>query len=311
MDEKDLYAVLGVARDASADDIRSAYRKLARQYHPDVNPNDPSAEERFKQVSFAYDVLSDEEKKARFDEFGLPGLEPGFDPEKARAYQRWQQGARRSPFSDAFHTDIDLDDLLGGAGGFGPFARGEWRTAPLRGRDLVSELEVDLLDAVLAREVRVALVGRDPLRVRVPPGARDGTRIRLAGQGEPGAGGGPAGDLYLMVRVRSHPLFRRRGDDLELDVPVTIPELIRGASIEVPTPDGRAQVQVPAGSRPGQRLRLRDKGAVRRDGGRGHLLAVLVPVFPEAEAEKLEAVARELEPLYAGRDVRAALRRTE
>lgn len=310
MAEKDLYADLGVSRGASADEIRSAYRKLAREHHPDVNPNNPAAEERFKEVSFAYDVLSDEDKRARYDEFGMQGLEPGFDPEQARAYQRWQEGARRSPFSGTFHSEVDLDDLLSGMGGFGPFQRGEWRSAPLRGRDLVSEVSVDLLDAALGREVRFSVAGRDSLRVRIPPGARDGTRVRLAGQGEPGVEGGPAGDLYLTLKIRPHPVFRRTGDDLELELPVTLPELIRGAQVEVPTPDGRAQLRIPPGSRPGQRLRLRDKGALRRDGRtRGHLLAVLVPVLPEGDSAELETIARDLEPLYAGQDVRAALRR--
>lgn len=319
----DLYAVLGVPRDATEDQIRSAYRKLARRYHPDVNPNDKAAEERFKQISFAYDVLSDREKRARYDEFGIQGLEPGFDPEQARAFRRWAEGRRRSPMSESFGEEIDLEELLsrlGGLGGFGGFggfggpgageaggfARGF--RVPLRGRDLHAEVQVDLVDVVLAREVRLAPAGRSPLRVRIPPGADDGTRVRLAGQGEPGASGAPAGDLYLTLRVRPHPFFRRDGDHLSLDLPVTVPELVLGASVEVPTPEGSATVRIPAHSRPGQRLRLRGKGATRRDGSRGDLYVRLVAELPEGRDAELEELAKRMEPLYAGQDVRARLR---
>jgi curved DNA-binding protein len=310
MDEPDLYRTLGVARDAGEDDIRKAYRRLARQYHPDVNPNDPKAEERFKEISYAYDVLSDPEKRARYDEFGAQGLQPGFDPEQARAYRRWAEGARRSPQHEAFGEEIDLDELfgrLGGLGGLGGLGR-EWRRAPRRGRDVHAEVTVDFLDAALGREVRLEVPGRGTLRVRVPAGAADGTRVRLAGQGEPGGQGAPPGDLYLTLHVRPHPFFRREGDDLVLDLPVTIPELVLGASIEVPTPDGVATVRVPAHARPGQRLRLRGKGVARRGGGRGDLYLRLVAELPEGRDAELEELAKRLEPLYAGRDPRAGLK---
>jgi DnaJ-class molecular chaperone len=316
MDEKDLYGELGVARDAGEDEIRKAYRRLARQYHPDVNPNDQKAEERFKEISFAYDVLSDPEKRARYDEFGVQGLQPGFDPEQARAYRRWSEGARRSPSHEAFSAEeIDLDELLGrlgGLGGLGGFggARRTWRSAPLQGRDVHAEVAVDFLDAVLGREVRLEVPGRGALRVRIPAGADGGTRVRLAGQGEPGAEGAPPGDLYLTLRVRPHPFFRREGDDLALDLPVTLPELVLGASIEVPTPDGVATVKVPAHARAGQRLRLRGKGAGRRGtSGRGDLYLRLAVDLPEGRDAEIEEIAKRMEPLYAGRDPRAALKK--
>jgi curved DNA-binding protein len=309
MDEKDLYGALGVARDAGEDEIRKAYRRLARQYHPDVNPNDQKAEERFKEISFAYDVLSDPEKRARYDEFGAQGLQPGFDPEQARAYKRWSEGARRSPSHEAFGEEIDLDELFGRLGGLGGLGGREWRRAPRRGRDAHAEVAVDLLDAVLGREVRLEVPGRGTLRVRIPAGAEDGTRVRLAGQGEPGAEGAPPGDLYLNLRVRPHPFFRREGDDLALDLPVTLPELALGASIEVPTPDGVATVKVPPHARPGQRLRLRGKGAGRRGTSeRGDLYLRLVVDLPEGRDAELEEIAKRMEPLYAGRDPRAALK---
>jgi len=305
MEEKDLYAALGVSRDADEDQIRKSYRRLARRYHPDVNPNDKKAEDRFKEISFAYDVLSDSDKRARYDEFGTQGLAPGFDPEQARAYRRWSEGARRSPVHEEFAESIDLEDLLSRLGGAG-FARGEWRRRS--GRDAHAEIEVDFADAALAREVRVQIEGRSGLRVRVPPGAHDGTRIRLAGQGEAGEEGGAAGDLYLTLRVRPHPFFRREGADLALDLPVTIPELVLGAEVEVPTLDGSASVRIPPHSKAGQRLRLRGKGAAKRGGERGDLYLRLSPELPEGGREELDDIAKRMEPLYAGRDVRARLK---
>jgi DnaJ-class molecular chaperone len=308
MEEKDLYAALGVARDASEDQIRKAYRRLARRHHPDVNPNDAKAEERFKEISFAYDVLSDAEKRARYDEFGTQGVQPGFDPEQARAYRRWSEGARRSPAHEGFAEEIDLEDLLSRLGGAGRFTRGEWRSMPMRGRDAHAEIEVEFADAALGGEVRVQIAGRGGLRVKVPPGADDGARIRLAGQGEPGVENGPAGDLYLTLRVRPHAFFTREGADLALDLPVTIPELVLGAEVEVPTLEGTASVRIPPHSKPGQRLRLRGKGAAKGKAGRGDLYVRLVAELPDAKGEALDEIAKRMEPLYAGRDVRARLR---
>ncbi len=303
MEERDLYADLGVARTASADEIRKAYRKLARKHHPDVNPNDPKAEERFKQVSFAYDVLSDEDKKRRYDEFGMAGLQAGFDPEQARAYQRWAEGARRSPFSGSFTREVDLEDLLSemfGAGG----AR-----APAAGADLEAEVEVDFIDAVRGGEVRIE-VGGETLRVRVPKGSDDGTRVRLAGKGRPGSRGGPAGDLYLRLRVRPHPLFTRDRDDLRIELPVTVPEAVLGAKVEVPTPEGPVTMTIPPRSKNGQVLRVRGKGVPRRrGGGSGDLLVRLAVQLPETDDPRLEEVARQLEPLYAGANPRRNLER--
>ena len=304
MADPDLYVALGVPRGASDDEIRKAYRKLARRTHPDVNPNDPKAEERFKRVSFAYEVLADPEKRKLYNEFGADGLAQGFDPEHARAYARWSRGAQRSPSSGAFSGGLGLEDLVSEL-----FGRGGRPRGPRRGADVEGEIRVDFLAAVRGDEARVELPGRGVLRVRIPPGADEGTRIRLAGKGEPGPGGGPAGDLYLVLRVRPHRFFRREGADLRLELPVTLPELIRGGSVEVPTPDGPVKMTVPPRSANGAKLRLRGKGARRRGSGeRGDLLVQLVVQLPESEDSRLDEIAADLEPLYAGQDLRKHLR---
>jgi DnaJ-class molecular chaperone len=311
VEERDLYADLGIEKAASEEEIRKAYRRLARKHHPDVNPGDPEAEERFKRVSFANDVLSDPEKRRRYDEFGMAGLADGFDPEQAHAYRHWQEGAQRSPFgrTPAGGFEGNLDDLLGEL--FGAGARGRPR-GPARGRDVAGDVEVDFLDAVRGGEVRVEMARPDgerkSLRIRIPPGAAEGTRIRLAGQGDPGAAGGPAGDLLLRLHVRSHADFRREGDDLRLELPVTLPELIRGGPVEVPTPDGPVQMKIPPRSQNGRTLRLRERGASKRGGGTGDLLVNLVARLPEKDDPELDEIAERLDALYSDVDVRAKLR---
>ncbi len=299
MEERDLYNDLGVSRDASEDEIRRTYRKLARRYHPDVNPNDPKAEERFKQIAFANEVLSDKEKRGRYDEFGMQGLGEGFDPEHAREYMRWSRGARRSPDHDAFSSTMDLDDLLSGL-----FGR---RRGPTPGRDAHAQIAVDFLDAVNGTEVPIQLEGKT-LRVRIPPGSDDETRLRLAGKGLPSPDGGGPGDLYLTLELRPDPNFTRSGPDLSLEVPVTLPELMLGAAIQVPTPDGLVTLKVPAHSASGQKLRLAGKGVARREGGRGDLFVTLVAVLPDADQPEYDELAERLRALYGDRDVRAQLR---
>lgn len=312
MEDRDLYADLGVGRNASEAEIKKAYRKLARKHHPDVNPGDPAAEERFKRVSFAYDVLSDPEKHRRYDEFGVAGLAEGFDAGHARAYQRWSEGTSHSPFSHAGpgarggFGGGGIEDLLGSL-----FGRATG--ASRRGADSEGEVLIDFLEAVRGGEVRVEMAGpagsSRALRIKIPAGSDDGTRIRLAGQGEPGPAGQKAGDLYLTLRIRAHPYFERRGDDLELELPVTLPELIRGGAIRVPTPEGSVSMKIPPRSQNGSRLRLRGKGATRRGKpDRGDLLVTLVARLPEKDAPDLDELADRLESLYAGQDVRAGMK---
>jgi DnaJ-class molecular chaperone len=302
-EKRDLYQVLGVARDVDAEALRKAYRKLARRHHPDVNPGDKAAEERFKEISEAYDVLSDPVKRRNYDEFGEVSLQGGFDAEQARrAREAFGQRFGGEPGQGPeFRTGEpfefgDLDDLLGRFG-FGGRGGRAGRAAGLRGADVEATLELDFLEAAKGGEKRLTmqLAGEDgrlhtrTLTVRIPPGVGDGGRIRLRGKGGPGLGGGPPGDLWATVRVRPHPVFRREGRDVLVDVPVTIAEAIRGAKIEVPTLDGRATVTVPPGTDSGQKLRLRGKGIPNptSGGAAGDLYVVIqvrVPKQLDADA---------------------------
>jgi curved DNA-binding protein len=276
-----LYDALGVAKTADADAIRKAYRKLARTHHPDVNPGDKQAEEKFKRIS--YDVLSDEKKKAAYDEFGDASLASGFDPDKARSYRQWQdtREQRRSGFDDG-PIEFDFAEMFGRARG------------PSRGHDLHASFRMDLRQAHAGAEVALDVPGQGTVRVRIPPGADDGSVIRLAGKGAPGARGGPPGDLVIETEIAPHPFFRREGLDLSLDLPVTLDEAYNGASVEVPTFDGPVVLKVPPRSQNGARLRLRGKGLARKD-TRGDLYAILAVRMPDREdaalADALRAAA--------------------
>jgi curved DNA-binding protein len=302
--ERDLYKILGVERSASEQDIRKAYRRLARKHHPDVNPNDPKAEELFKEASYAYEILSDAQKRKLYDEFGEQGVAAGFDPERARQYTHWREQAGRSPYSESFRTDVDLEDLLSGL--FGGGARRS--RGPTRGEDASGEVWVDFMDAIRGAEVRVEVDGRT-LRVRVPQGAAEGTQIRLSGQGEGGSGGAPAGDLYLRIRIRPHRFFTRDGDDLGLELPVSVSEAVRGSSVEVPTPEGSVTLKVPPRSRNGQKLRLRGKGVTSLGGKRrGDLYVTLRVELPDSRDPALDEHVAELDAYYSAPDLRAHLR---
>lgn len=296
---RDLYAVLGVDRKADADAIRKAYRVLARKHHPDHNPGDKAAEDRFKEVSEANAVLSDPEKRALYDEFGEASLQAGFDAAATRSAQRGFGGFEHpGGFSDDEGYGIAFEDLLGGM--FGGRARaGGARSRAWSGDDLEMALELDFLEAALGttKQISVTRPGRDNkprverVTVRIPPGVDDGGRIRVSGKGGEGSGSGMAGDLYARLRIRPHAYFRRDGRDLLLDLPVTVGEAALGARIEIPTLEGRAIVTVPAGCDSGRRLRLRAKGIPDPKGGaRGDLyvtVQIRVPVGIDADAKEL------------------------
>jgi DnaJ-class molecular chaperone len=322
---RDLYEVLGVARDADEATLKKAYRKLARQYHPDVNPGDSGAEERFKEISEAYAVLSDPEKKRNYDEFGDVSLSGGFDAEAARRARdsfgaRFGTGAggfgrpgggfeaffQEGPGGEEIHFGGDLDELLGRMMGRGRAGR-RGPSGPRRGADLEAELELDLRDAALGSEQRLALARpgaggprSETVTVKVPRGMVDGARIRIPGKGAEGQEGGPPGDLHATIRVRPHPLFRAEGRDLHLDLPVTFAEATLGAEIEVPTLEGRATLTLPPGTDSGKRLRLRGKGipgAGRHpDGDLYVTVRIRVPRDLDAEGRRRVEAVRALGP---------------
>jgi curved DNA-binding protein len=302
--DRDFYQILGVPRTASQDEIQRAYRKLARANHPDVN-KDPAAEERFKDISEAYDVLSDPQTRRRYDAFGpdFRQVPEDVDPETWRRAQAGAQagaGAGRagrgggSRFSYGAGGDIDVDDLLGGL--FGGRAGRGW--GPVPGADQEAEIELSIEDAYRGGRRSISLAGPDGARtldVTIPPGVTDGQRIRLAGQGGSGGDGARAGDLYLVVRIASHPSYRLEGRDLYVELRLAPWEAALGASVAVPTPGGEAKVTVPGGTSSGRRLRLRGRGVPNPRGKPGDLFAeakIMVPPRPsKAERELFEQLA--------------------
>ena len=313
MAQRDLYDILGVARTASADEIKRAYRKLAKRYHPDVNPGDKAAEERFKEFSAAFEVLSDPKRRKLYDEFGPDSLRTGFDEKRAEEYRRYRTqgvppGGVPFDFGD-FRTvnvgggDFDFSSIFGEI--FGQAARRRGQPFPEDGANAEADLEVPLRDAVLGGERDLRIGGRT-LRVKIPAGVGDGSQIRLAGQGGPGHHGGRSGDLFLRVRLAEHPLLRREGRDLSIDLPITVPEAVEGAEVTLPTFEGRVQLRVPAGAQAGTKLRLRGKGLPDLKGGpRGDLHAVVKIVLPEP-SDQLRRAVEPLARLYKG-DPRAGI----
>lgn len=372
---KDYYATLGVSRNASQDEIHKAYRKLARTYHPDINPGNKKAEEKFKEISAAHEVLGDAAKRKLYDEFGEEGLASGFDPEKARAYQKWQQESARTGRGFGFDYS-DLGDLFGFRD-FGEVFTGGARAGQRmrsRGEDIETEMDIDFLDAVkgfqttftLQRPVGCGACGAtgtktgsarttcpecrgsgwkaiqqgtlrlrqtcprcggsgqlagvncdacggsgrvvrpEAVRVNIPPGAETGKRIRVPGKGASGLRGGLPGDLYIVPRVRAHPMFTRSGNDLTMDLPITIGEALKGAVIEIPTPTGQVKVKVPAGAQSGKLLRVKGKG-VQAHGRQaaGDLYLRLMIRMPKRAVPK--EVADSIEKAY-GEDIRKGIR---
>jgi DnaJ-class molecular chaperone len=297
MSQRDYYDVLGVSRSASADEIKKAYRKLAKKHHPDANPDDASAQKKFSEITEAYEVLSDEDNRKKYDQFG----------------HDWSrvQAAGGHPFQGGGGggaAGFDLEDILGGmfGGGFrgaGGGGFGGGRQAPPRrrkGQDVRAEIRVPFQVGALGGEHELTLqtgARTERITVKIPPGIDDGATIRLAGQGHPGQGGAPAGDVLVTVRIAGHPWFRREGANLLIDVPITPTEAALGAKVDVPTlSEGTVVLSVPAGTSSGAKLRLRGKGIRdRKTGQHGDQLVALKIVVPKELSEKARQLYQQLE----------------
>lgn len=281
MSTGDPYEVLGVSRDASQKDIQAAYRRRAKKLHPDLNPGDKKAENQFKELAAAYDILGDEDKRARFDrgEIDAQGMET-----PQRRYYRDFTGAEAGAYQHgSSFDDAGLDDILGEF-----FARGSARSFRRRGADIRYVFEIDFLDAVNGAHRKVTMPDGRTLDIRIPPGAHDGQILRLRGQGAAGDEGEPAGDALIELHVRSHPFFRRDGDDIRFDLPISLAEAVNGGKVRVPTPSGPVFASVPENSSSGKTLRLKGKGVAKKNGTRGDAFATLKIVLPDKPDPELK-----------------------
>ena len=280
MADKDYYSILGVNRNASEREIKQAYRRLARRYHPDVNPGDKSAEARFKEINQAYEVLSDKEKRLQYDQFG---------DQWQYAEQFAKAGGQRTPFWDFSQGSDgttfrfgqgDLDSILGDLlQGFGTRTARQ-RVYPQRGQDMEHPVEVTLEEAYHGTKRIISLAGGERLEVKIPPGVKNGSRVRIADKGMPGYGG-VRGDLYLLVSVKPHPLFERRGDDLHVEVAVPLTVAVLGGEVQVPTLKGKLALKIPPETQNGYAFRLTGQGMPHiGNSSRGNLLAKVKVILP-------------------------------
>lgn len=374
---KDYYGILGISKNATGKEIREAYRKLSRKWHPDLNPGNKQAEEKFKEISNAYEVLSNEEKRKLYDEFGEEGLMHGFSPEGARQQRQWssRQERPRKPGSEEYGRYHSFEDLFGSAFDFG-FEREGTRAAQVYGgKDIESSITIDFISALKGMTTELSMnkatacptcsgTGVDPqsgrstctacggrgrinvargpmeftrvcpacngsgnvgkhcpncrgsgavqgierINVVIPPGVKNGFKLRLAGKGEPGGPQGKPGDLYLTVHVEEHPLLKREDDNLSMEIPITVGEAMEGRTITVPIPDGRINVRIPPKSQSGQRLKVRGKGAQNpKTKQRGDLFIKLLIKVPKTENKEALEAAEKIDSLYT-ENVREGIR---
>jgi DnaJ-class molecular chaperone len=291
---KDLYKALGVAEDADAEAIKKAYRKLAKQNHPDATGGDKKKTERFKEISEAYEILGDDKKRKEYDRLrrapvGADGMPQGFDPDSfAQAFGGGQGGFR----GGNVHVSGDFEDLgdifssLFGGAANSPFGRGRPRVQ--RGQDMIGRMDVSFKEAALGTRRTIRSGGGSSIEVQVPPGVETGGRLRIPRQGGPAPQGGQPGDLHLEINVTPDPRLRRDGDDVELTLPLTVAEAALGTKVDVPTVDGNVRLTIPSGTSSGARLRLRGKGIKRADGSRGDQIARVEIVAPKVAADDAE-----------------------
>jgi molecular chaperone DnaJ len=306
--EKDFYQVLGVDKSVTPPDLKKAYRKLARKYHPDSNAGDPKAEGRFKEISEAYSVLSDEEQRREYDQIRAMGSgarftaagpgQGGFEDVFGSMFGGAARGRSRGGFEDLLGGMFGQAGTAGNGGGFGRTSGGfRGFGGPTPGRDVTAAVTIDFTTATQGDTLTLSGGGGKPIAVRIPPGVVDGQKLKLKGKGEPSPDGGEAGDLVLTVNVSKHPVFERDGLNLKVNVPVTFAEAALGATVDVPTPEGPVSLKVPAGSEDGKLLRIRGRGAPKLSGGgKGDVLARLRISVPKklskAERDALEALQK-------------------
>jgi DnaJ-class molecular chaperone len=285
MAKQDYYTVLGIRRDASAKEIKQAYRRLARKYHPDVNPGDVQAEQKFKEISEAYSVLENPDSRKKYDQFGHHGFAGSFDSAFGRG------GGSQGTYTD------NLRDFFGGRGGFSEsfgslfedfFGGGKQRAraAAQRDKDIEQTVEIGFEEAVRGATIQVQVPrpngNVERLQVKIPPGVANGSKIRLAGKGKAHSNGAPGGDLYIVTRIRPHAFFSRDGHDIMCELPLALGEMLFGAKVQVPTIDGTTTMTIPAGTQNGRTFRLRGKGVPHlKESGRGDQYVKVVVVLPE------------------------------
>jgi len=300
MADKDYYSILGISRGASEREIKQAYRRLARKYHPDVNPGDKSAEAKFKEINAAYEILSDKEKRQKYDQFGDQWQ---YTEQFAKAGQQWTpfRDFSQSSGSTTFQFgqgDLDniFDDLLRGFGA----RTARHRVRPRRGRDIEHPVEVTLEEAYRGTNRIVNLAGGKRLEVKIPPGVKNGSRVRVAGKGMPGHGGA-RGDLYLLISVKPHPLFERRGDDLHVEIAVPLTVAVLGGEVRVPTPKGKLALKIPPETQNGHAFRLTGQGMPHLgNSSRGNLLARVKVVLPTSLSPQEKELFKQLSQLRPG-----------
>jgi len=373
---KDFYEVLGVSKNASKEDIKKAYRKLARKWHPDINPGNKEAEQKFKEISRAYECLGNEEKRKLYDEFGEDGLKSGFDAERARQYQQWSsfQQERQTHAGQEFGQYHSYEDIFGDLFNFSTEGTPFKTATSFRGRDIEHDMTIDLLSALKGFTTELSIQkmkqcpecngsGTDPhspitscpncggsgclnvakgplhftrtcpecqgkgkrgnnctqcdgsgqvygterIKVSIPQGVKEGSKVRVAGKGEPGLNS-QSGDLYLVIHVTPHPLLKREGDNLYMEVPVTVREAMAGSTITIPTIDGPVNVKVPSGSQTGQTLKLKGRGAFStKTKQRGDLLVKLIVKVPKTDNKEILEAAEKMDNFYRD-DVRANIK---
>jgi len=304
MPEKDYYDLLGVKKSATDEELKKAYRNLAKKFHPDKNKGNKDAEAKFKEISEAYSVLSDKEKREQYDRLGR------------EAFSFGGAGGGANPFGGGFDFSQFMRNAgqagggrtrtrRGGAQGGGGFTDifsdlfgGGFESGPQRGADLDAEVTIEFRDAVLGTTMELTIGGGDRVKVKIPEGVADGQRIRLRGKGAPGTEGGPAGDLNLLIHVRPHPFYERRGDDIHIDLPITVGEALRGGEVDVPTIHGTVRARIPAGTQSGRAFRISGKGVKKKGGGHGdHYYRVAIHVPKQVPPSAHEAVET-IESLY-------------